>query len=1051
MQVQFSFYILPLLVAALMSGWVAYYAWTHRRDSASAFALFLLGVALTEWLLAYALEIAGTNLATKLLGAKSQYIGIAGAPFIWLMFAIQHNGQGKRLTPLNTALLGAIPAVTILLAFTTDIHGLIWKTFEIKTTDNFSALGVSYGVWFWVHSVYSYLLLLGGSIIILRSVGRRQGLYRGQTALLITGVAAPWLGNILYLSGLSPIPYLDLTPFTFTITILAFTWAIFGFRLIDLSPIARDIIVEGMQEGMIVLDTRNDIVDINLAARRMIGVAPETEVIGQSAGKVFARWPDLVERYRETPELQTELTLGEGTSILRFDLRISPLLDQKNRPLGRVVILRNETGRVRTEDLKQAFLDDMRALQDLHLALTEIKELDQLYVRMIQLAQQRLGLDRVGLFLLDEKSNQLKGTFGVDQLGQVRDERYYMEPITPEHWTLEILNAPNRAILWPEAPLFDNGEVVGTGWKAATTLWNGQNAVGYLVCDNLYKRKPARAYESELISIIGSTFGHLIERKRTDYQLIQRVSQLSAIDQLGREMVSTLNVEQVYAAAHRAVATLMEMDVFYIALLDEQREEIQDAYMFDSGKLWPNERRPLAEQGLSASVIKSGKPLWVEDDLAGQVTLAEGRVLFGVPEETRSVIIIPLNNKGQVMGVMSVQHYQPFMYTSEHLDMFILLGNQVAVAIENARLVESLQLQAAALDAAANAIVITDRTGTIQWVNHAFTTLTGYSYEEAVGNTTHLLNSNHHEAAFFKRLWETVLAGKIWEGQVVNRRKDGALYIEQQTITPLRNQEGEIHRFIAIKQDISELIRARDQALEANRLKSQLLAKVSHELRTPLGGILGYAELLHHDMMGALDEKQKQATSQIIDSTHYLNTMVNELLDEAQIESRTIILQKARFSPAAILKRVEATMTVLAQKKGLSLTIQSDPNLPAWIYGDEYRLHQIMINLTVNAIKFTTSGEVCLQVHQPDPSQWTIQVKDTGIGIPVEALSYIFEPFRQINSAITRENRGTGLGLTITKQLVELMGGHITIESEVGKGSTFTVWLPLVTELEKTI
>jgi signal transduction histidine kinase len=269
-------------------------------------------------------------------------------------------------------------------------------------------------------------------------------------------------------------------------------------------------------------------------------------------------------------------------------------------------------------------------------------------------------------------------------------------------------------------------------------------------------------------------------------------------------------------------------------------------------------------------------------------------------------------------------------------------------------------------------------------------------------------------------------------------------------------QEGDkVIGFQAVARDITDLKRAqdalalaRDQALEASKMKSQLLAKVSHELRTPLGGVLGYAELLHYDSFGELSAKQKQATGQIIESANYLNRMVGELLDEAQIEAKTMSLRQERFSPGEILQKVALTMSVLAQNKGLAFSSDLAEDLPAALYGDSQRLQQIMINLLGNAIKFTKTGEVCIKLTRPDKQFWAIQVVDTGAGIPQDAMNYIFEPFRQVNNAITRENRGTGLGLSITKQLVELMGGRISVESKVDQGSTFSIILPIRETLE---
>jgi signal transduction histidine kinase len=323
--------------------------------------------------------------------------------------------------------------------------------------------------------------------------------------------------------------------------------------------------------------------------------------------------------------------------------------------------------------------------------------------------------------------------------------------------------------------------------------------------------------------------------------------------------------------------------------------------------------------------------------------------------------------------------------------------------------------------------------------------------EEALGQNPRILKTEFTGADVHRQLWATINSGQEWHGEFCNRKKNGELYWEYASISPIIDVSGNITHYVAVKEDITErkeiekaLSLAHDQALEASRLKSQLLSRVSHELRTPLGGILGYAELLHDESFGALDETQKDATHQIIDSANYLKEMVNELLDEAQIEARNISLREENFSPAAILQRVEAAMSVLAHNKGQFLTTTLAPDMPVTLRGDEQRLLQILLNLVGNAVKFTKTGKIQVKFYRADLNHWAMQVTDSGIGIPREALSYIFEPFRQVDNAITRENRGTGLGLSITKQLVELMNGQITVESEVEKGSIFTVVLPII-------
>lgn len=355
-----------------------------------------------------------------------------------------------------------------------------------------------------------------------------------------------------------------------------------------------------------------------------------------------------------------------------------------------------------------------------------------------------------------------------------------------------------------------------------------------------------------------------------------------------------------------------------------------------------------------------------------------------------------------------------------------------------------------AVEHAASGVAITDPQGVFEYVNPTFERMTGYTRAEVIGQTPRLLKSGKHPAEFYAEMWQTIRSGKIWQGEIVNRRKDGSLYCEFQTIAPVM-ANGSILHYVAVKLDITaqkemeeQLREAKEAAESASAFKSQLLSRVSHELRTPLGGVLGYAELMQSDAFGALNEEQRQAAGYIVDSAHYLNQMVNDLLNEAEIAARSIKLQNDWFSPAEALEKASASLSVQAIKKGLLFIAEHSPDLPKKLFGDSRRLQQIIINLAGNAIKFTERGEVRVRLERPAPDQWAIIVSDTGAGIPKEAQGYIFEPFRQVDNRITRENRGSGLGLSITKHLVELMGGQIALDSEVGKGSVFTVTLPIL-------
>ena len=357
-------------------------------------------------------------------------------------------------------------------------------------------------------------------------------------------------------------------------------------------------------------------------------------------------------------------------------------------------------------------------------------------------------------------------------------------------------------------------------------------------------------------------------------------------------------------------------------------------------------------------------------------------------------------------------------------------------------------LQAAALEAARNGILITNPKGTIMWVNPAFTSMTGFSQEEAIGKNPRILKSGKQSNEYYRDMWQTITAGKVWRGELINRRKDGSEYHEEMSITPLIQQpEGKITNFIAIKQNITnrkkqeeELRLAHQEAVEANRMKTQLLANVSHDLRTPLGTIMGYSEMLEKGAFGKVNSEQKNAASEILDSSNQLLAFVNNLIGQAQIETGRLILRPAVFIPKEFVAGIQSIVGFSIKKRKLNFEVEITPELPDQIIGDVYWLKQILLNLVNNAAKFTEKGLIKIRLFLPDKEHWAFQVTDTGPGIPEEARQLIFEPFRQVEG---KTRGGSGLGLSIVSQLTTLMNGRIELESEIYQGSTFTVILPL--------
>ncbi len=343
-------------------------------------------------------------------------------------------------------------------------------------------------------------------------------------------------------------------------------------------------------------------------------------------------------------------------------------------------------------------------------------------------------------------------------------------------------------------------------------------------------------------------------------------------------------------------------------------------------------------------------------------------------------------------------------------------------------------------------VVVTDALGNITYASPRFFALTGYTSEEVLGKNTRLFKSGLHKPIFYQELWETISKGKVWRGIFQNRKKNGEIYFEQASISSVRNLEGKIAYYIAVKEDITsaqkqqtELALAKERAERANQAKGQFLANISHEIRTPLNAIIGFSHLaLDTDLTHA----QRDYLQRIDQASQALLKMVNDVLDFSKMEASRMELENQPFRLNEQLEQTASIARGLASAKGLAVEWSVDRAISPILTGDALRLRQVLFNLTSNAVEFTERGKISIRVVLLERNQLGEQlrfsVSDTGIGISEEARGRIFEAFTQGDSSTTRRFGGTGLGLTITERLVKMMGGSVSLESKVGQGSTFS-------------
>ncbi len=691
---QISFQAIVSFLAAGIALVIMQIAWVRRRvPGVPPFAVMMLAAAL--WALGSGLEYASLIPSSKIFWSKFQYTGIATLPPLWLCFAMQYSQRDlwSHWRRLRQA-IWVIPAITFLLAITNEQHNLIWSQITPIYHQGKVSLIYEHGVWFWIFAGYTYLALLGGTLVLAWTALMFPVTHRRQTWAILIGILFPWIANIVYLSGINPFVIDDPTPLAFVVTGIIYTFGVFRFQLFDLMPVAFDAVIESMPEGVVVIDERNQVIYANTSARAILD---DGNPIGKDVIQLFERWSTKINFSLPSSATSIEITNTNGQTPT-IDVVVSPLYNRFQRISGRIIVLRDIT-----------------------------------------------------------------------------------------------------------------------------------------------------------------------ERKRTE---------------------------------------------------------------------------------------------------------------------------------------------------------------------------ERSRLQNVALDSAANGIVIADTQGTIIWANPAFYATTGYRPEEAIGQKTSLLKSGKHDAAFYKNLWDTITAGHTWHGQMTNRRKDGTFYAEEQTIAPVRNENGQITHFVAVKQDVSG-------RAEVEELRDELMHTLVHDLRNPLNSILVSLDmfrLVRVDLPDVLTDVLEVSR----ENAWRLLTMVNSILDISKLESGNMPVRRETVELAGLVEQTCHLQSSLAKRNEILLLNNVPYGLPT-VEADATLIGRVLQNLLDNAIKFSPQGGNIVVNASIDTEKDAVivSIEDQGPGLTDDMQGRIFQKF----SVGHTTRSGTGLGLVFCRLAVEAHGGKIWVESIPDQGTSFIFTLPLQSNL----
>lgn len=507
-------------------------------------------------------------------------------------------------------------------------------------------------------------------------------------------------------------------------------------------------------------------------------------------------------------------------------------------------------------------------------------------------------------------------------------------------------------------------------------------------------------------------------------------------------LVKEKSLFKFFEVVRKELAKVVDATNLFVAFYDEEQDELFSPFEWDEKMDAPV--RWSAKKSLTGKVVKEKKTLFLKkSDIQALIDAGE---IEQIGSRSECWLGVPLIVENKSYGAIVVQSYRdPNAFDDRSVHLMELVANQLSTYVYQKMHTEELRKLSLAVEKSQVGILITNQNGIIEYANPKFAEITGYSQDEVVGKNPRILKSGYHTKEFYQNLWDTILSGKDWQGEMRNRKKNGELFWVRQLISPIINEEGKITNFVSVVEDITkmkelidELVQAKNKAMESERLKTAFLANISHEVRTPLNGLMGFAQILESQSLP--HQEVKRYSGIIVKKANELLSLFNDILDLSMIETGILKVNPKKTNINSILYDVYSTFLLDEKVKSKEIELKIGSVLPEdyEIITDPIRLKQVLNNLVENAIKFTRKGFVEFGAKILDKNEILFYVKDTGIGIPKSKFDFIFERFQQVETDfLRRAHEGAGLGLPLCKGLVNLLKGKIWLESEIGVGSTF--------------
>jgi PAS domain S-box-containing protein len=547
----------------------------------------------------------------------------------------------------------------------------------------------------------------------------------------------------------------------------------------------------------------------------------------------------------------------------------------------------------------------------------------------------------------------------------------------------------------------------------------------------------------------------ITERKQAELRLYQKLETEKLLSEISSDFIHTTDIDASIIKSFVKLGAITQASRIYLFMLDAEEGNMSNTHEWCAEGV-SAEKDNL--QNLPLSIF----PWWMKKiynneiinipDVSKMLPEAKAEQEILESQNIKSVLVLPVYAANKLKGFVGFDNVLSIgLWSEKDTEFLCLLVDILSNAIVRRINEEELRLLTKAVEESPVSTLITDSQGTIIYVNSSFEKTTGYKTNEVLGKNPSILNSGKQPKSFYAELWDTILAGNIWQGELRNKSKSGKVFWTRELISPIK-QNDRITHFVSMAQDITEnkkflneLLEAKEKAEESDRLKSAFLATMSHELRTPLNHVLGFSDMIP-DMTD--DESIKKFAGLIHESGSNLLNIIEDIFDLAMVEQSEIKIREdvvfIRDIYTELKNQLQEVLSESNKNDNIRLNSKIDSSIATrQIITDKSKVIQVMSNIIKNAVKYTHNGEISFSLMFVEGNYLSIKVKDTGIGIPKDKLEIIFEFFRQGDDSHTRKYEGVGIGLAISKRIANAMGGTIKVESELDMGSEFTFSFPL--------